>query len=140
MAALVGRKIVGAPFSNAEEIVRVRYDFSLDGGATGDLDVLEADGEILIVDHWAVVKTTCTSGGSAALSTGISSDKDYGLDSEAVAGLVANAVLRTVLVEGTPNAKRWPLRLADGEKITQTIETAALTAGVVEYVFKIAKP
>lgn len=139
MAAAAGKKTIGAGFSNEIEVVRVRYDFSVDGGATGDLDLLEADGELLITDHWAVVKTTCTSGGSAAVSTGISSDKDYGIDSAAVADLTANAVHRTVLVEGTPNAKRWPLRLADGEKITQTIETATLTAGVIEYVFVCCK-
>ena len=29
------KKIVGAPFSNAEEIVRVIYDFDEDAGAVG---------------------------------------------------------------------------------------------------------
>lgn len=142
MASLAAKKVVGAPFSNSKEIVRVRYDFANDGGATGSYDVIEADGEILITDMWAVVKTTCTSGGSATLDAGITSDDDHLVAAAAVATLTAGAVLRPLQVftaSGTADTSRLPLRLTDGQVATMDIDAAAFTAGVIEFVYEVAK-
>jgi hypothetical protein len=139
MAAVKDKKLVPAPFPNDIKPVKVYYDFSVDGGATGDLDLIEADDDIVIMGVWAKVVTACASGGSAAVSSGISSDKDALIDSVAVASLTEGSFHKTPMVEGTPNTFAVPLKLAAGEKITQTIETAALTAGKIEYTFIVAR-
>lgn len=145
MSALKGKKIVGAGFGNEVEVVRVTYDYSLDGGATGALDVLEADSNIAILNFYVVGKTTCTSGGSATLDVGVSGgDTDILLDGAAVASLTANALVQStelVLAEGTPNTyvAAMPLKLSSGGKIVQEIKVAAFTAGKLEYVFHICK-
>jgi hypothetical protein len=51
----------------------------------------------------------------------------------AVANLVANACITPPVVEGTPNVLPVPHVMAAGDKIIQTIGTAALTAGSIEY-------
>lgn len=145
MAALAKRKYLGGQFSKEEETVRVVYDFSVDAGATGALDIFEATADVVITHFHAYVKTTATSGGSATLIVGVTGDTDafVTLAGGAVANLTANALLQAavVLTEGTPNTAAFPLprRLASGDKILQTIGTAALTAGKVEYVISYMK-
>jgi hypothetical protein len=56
-----------------------------------------------------------------------------------VANLTAGALFMPVAVEGTPNVLPLPVKLASGAKIVQTIGTAALTAGKVEYVIGYVK-
>lgn len=135
MAAVSGAKTVGAPFDNESTFVRVVYDFAEDAGAAGALDLLTATNAIVVKSFHAVVKTAATSGGSATVTVGVSGgDDDAALDatSGAVANLTANAVLGQ---EATV-----PFYVAAGGKVVQTIGTAALTAGKIEYVFEIMKP
>lgn len=149
MAALAKRKYVGNTFGNETVIERVVYDFSVDGGATGALDIFEATSDVVLTGFYAFVKTTATSGGSATLKVGVTSaDSAFVTTVEgAVANLTANAVLQAkmtiALSEGTPNTAvlvfPLPRRLASGDKILQTIGTAALTAGKVEYVLEYKK-
>ena len=145
MAALQKRKYIGSTFSNEEVVERVVYDFANDAGATGALDIFEATADVIITGFHAVVKTTATSGGSATVKVGYTgSDAAYITTTQgAVANLTANAVFQAnvVLTEGTPNTAAFPLphRLASGAKILQTIGTAALTAGKIEYVIKFMK-
>jgi len=145
MAALKNKKTVAGGFSNEVEVVKVVYDFAKDGGATGALEILEAQDDLVILNFYVVGKTTCTSGGSATLDVGISGgDTDILLDGAAVASLTANAMVQPtsiVLTEGTPNTyvAALPQKLASGGKIIQTIGVAAFTAGKLEYVFHIAK-
>jgi len=138
MAAIADVKIVGSTFKNEKVIVRARYDFSKDAGATGALDIFQASRDIIITAFSAVVKTAGTSGGSATLKIGITADDDLFLNTTqgAVANLTANAVLLPPLVEGTPNVLALPVKLASAAKVLQTIGTAALTAGVIEYVLE----
>lgn len=144
-AAVKNAKTVGAPFPNAREIVRVVYDFAQDGGATGALDLLITNSALVIVDFHAVVKTTATSGGSATVAVGVTGDTDHFI--KATEGAVANITATTLfaakpeLTEGTPNTilPMLPVRLASGDKVLQTIGTAALTAGKIEYVFEIMR-
>ena len=143
MAALAEAMTIGDGFGNAPETYRIRYDFAKDAGATGALDIFTADGDLLIVGAWAVVKTTCTSGGSATLIWGISGgDTDIFCNTTqgAVASLTAGAVIVPPALEGTPNVLPLPVKLASGGKLIQTIGTAALTAGVVEYVVQVIRP
>lgn len=137
MTALAKKKTRSAGFDNGLEMVRVRYEYPTDGGATGSYDVLEADGELIVHGFLAVVKTAVT-GSSSTIKLGTSGDDDA-LMSAAQAALGANTIHQSPLIEGTPNTRTIPLRLADGEKIIQKIGGAVITAGVVEYTFWIMR-
>lgn len=145
MASLAKKITRSAGFANKKELYRVTYDFAVDAGAQAAYDIFEADGAVVITDFYVVVKTTCTSGGSATVKAGKTGDDDSFLKTTegAVANLVANAVFpaKPELTEGTPNtiAPRLPTRLADGEKLLMTIGTADLTAGKLEFVFEVAQ-
>ena len=139
MANLAKYRTSNGGFHNDIETHRIVYDFSVDAGATGVLNIFMADQDVLLLDFMAVVKTTCTSGGSAVLDVGVTGDDDKLVDGIAVASLAAGAVFQSPLVEATPNTKQLPVKIASGEKILQTIVTAALTAGKIEYIFRIMK-
>jgi len=140
MAAVKDHVTVGAPFANEMEIHRVVYDFAVDAGATGALDLLTTLDAVIIKDFHAVVKTACTSEGSMVLDVGVSGgDTDILLDGVAVASLGANTCHARPLVEGTPNTDLVPFYLAANGKLVQEIKTAALTAGKIEYVFTVMK-
>ena len=141
MAALKDHKTVGNPFGNAEEIVRVTYDFSQDAGAIGAKDIITADGDIVITEFYVRGITTLDSAADGtSIDVGISGgDTDVLLDGVAEATVAAGALVKPTIVEGTPNVVPLPLKLADGGKIIQTIVDEALTAGKCEYVFKVMK-
>lgn len=144
MAALVDAKTVGAPFKNAVEVVTVVYDFALDGAMASPLDVLTADGALVIVGFHAKVITACTSGGSATFDVGVSGgDVDVLLSGIAVAALTANSlhIPPHILTEGTPNtySPQLPILLASGGKIVADTTTASFTAGKIEFVFRVMK-
>ncbi len=138
MAAIAQQKDIGKTWSNEEQVLKVRYDFSVDGGATGALDIFEALEDVIITGFHSVVKTAATSGGSATLKVGITGDDDLFMTTTqgAVANLTLGAAIFPAVVEGTPNVIACPVKLASGAKVLQTIGTAALTAGVVEYTIK----
>jgi hypothetical protein len=140
MAAVNDHVSIGAPFANEMEIHRVVYDFAEDAGATGVLDLLTTVDAVIIKDFHAVVKTACTSGGSAVLDVGVSGgDTNVLLAGVAVASLTANSCHARPLVEGTPNTDLVPFYLAANGKLVQEIKTAAFTAGKIEYVFTVMK-
>jgi hypothetical protein len=145
MAALAKMKTIAKTFSNEEVLERVVYDFSVDGGAVGALDIFTAGADLIITYFHAIVQTQATSGGSATLAVGVTGSTSAFVTATqgAVANLTANAVFQAnvVLTEGTPNTAAFPLprRLASGDKILQTIGTAALTAGKIEYVIQYMK-
>ncbi len=141
MAALAKRKYLGETFGNEEVIERVRYEFSADAGAVGALDIFEASSDVIITGFHSYVKTAATSGGSATLKVGVTGDDNVFMDTTqgAVASLTLGAAIFPPAVEGTPNVLPLPVKLASGSKVLQTIGTAALTAGVVEYVIKYVK-
>lgn len=155
MATLKGVKTVGAPFSNTTEIVRVTYDFSIDGGIATAKDVLIADGDIMIKSFYAVVKTTCT-GDTATLDIGKTGATTLFANGLLVASLVAGYIVKpadiftslSATVFETPDylttttttsVKALPVKLASGEKIVMETNTAAFTAGKIELVFEIAQ-
>lgn len=139
MTAAAGAKTAASPFSNEEKVIKVVYDFAVDGGATGQLDLITADGDLVVTGFHGVVKTTCTSGGSAVVEVGDTNDDDMYAASLAVAGLTAGTVIKPTVVEGTPNVIPFPRKLADGESLKMKIETATLTAGVIEWTFKVQR-
>jgi hypothetical protein len=134
MAAVSNKpSAVEAPFANAVEVVRVRYDYSVDGGAIGALDLVEAKDNLVLVGFYAVVQTAVTSSGAATVSIG---------DSASASGIVATAAIAEVAagkVVPPESGTVVPRKLAAGDKITQTVAAFALTAGVIDYVFMFAK-
>jgi hypothetical protein len=131
MTSVVNTRTVSAPFGNEREVVKVTYDFARDGGAAGQLTLFTASGNVLVKSFHAVVKTTCTSGGSATVDVGYTSDEDYFVVAAAVASLTAGAVLTS--------AGAVPLRLTDGQVVNMDIDTAALTAGKIEFTIEVMK-
>lgn len=127
MAAVAKVKQVGNTFANDIVTERAVYDFSVDGGAVGALDLFQADADIVIKSFHAYVKTAATSGGSATVAIGVTGATTAFVDATAgaVANLTANAVLGSAIA---------PRRLASGNAVLMTIGTAALTAGKIEVV------
>ena len=143
MAALKSHRTVGQDFGNKVEYRRFVYDFAEDGGATGALDIMTAEDDLVMVHAHATVKTACTSDGSATLIWGIETvdtDEFCNTTQGAVANLTAGAVIVPPVVEGTPNVFALPQKLASGGKLIMTIGTAALTAGKIEFVVGLLKP
>ena len=124
---------VGSQFSNHEEIVKVIYDFATDGGGTGSYTLATVAQECLVTGFHAVVKTACTSGGSATVACGTSADDDLFLTATAVASLTANATF------GENGAFNQVIRMTAGQELTMAIATAALTAGKIEVTYKIQR-
>jgi hypothetical protein len=129
MAALVNAKS-GAGFTGKMEMVEVTYDFSVDGGATGTLDVFTANQDLVIHRVSAKVKTAVTSGGAATVEVGKSGD---------TAGLVAQTGKASLTAGAVIDSKIGGYKLASGGKIIQTIATAALTAGKITYLIEYSK-
>jgi hypothetical protein len=119
-------------FSNAVEMVSVTYDFAVDGGATGALNLLKVTEASVLVDAFTKVDTTFTSGGSATLIIGRTGDTDGILASTAVASITAGTVF-----PGDAACKQ--VKLASGDFILMTIGTAAMTAGKMRVVVFIHK-
>lgn len=130
MAALSGHKTVGSPFGNAVELVVVTYDFSVDGGAISDLDVLTADGNLLVELYNIDVETAATSAGAAVMDLGKGAGGVEFKSDEAKADLSLDAQVAA----DTPGTI---VELADGEKIVMGIEAAAYTAGKFHFMFKV---
>jgi hypothetical protein len=130
MAVLTDKKVVGAPFGNSSELVRVTYDFSADGGAIADYDVLEADGPLLVELVNCDVKTAVTSSDAILFDLGKSSGgtEFWGDVVKASLSLDAQVPSETVgkIVE-----------LADGEKIVMGVEAFAATAGKFTFTFRV---
>jgi len=141
MAAVKAKKTVGAPFGNAEEMVRVVYDFAEDAGAIGALELLEASDDIVITEFYALGITELDSAADgASIDVGVSGGTtDLLLDGVAEASFAAGALVQPTIIEGTPNVLPMPFKLASGGKLIQTIVDEALTSGKCEYYFKYHK-
>lgn len=134
MPVLKTVEAIGNTFGNAVEYKRVRYDFARDGGALGVYDVFTVSDKVKIVDFHSVVKTACTSGGSATVKVGVTGNDNRFMNTTqgAVASLTLNAAILPPVVEGAPNVLAVPVVASAGDKVLLTIGTAALTAGSIE--------
>lgn len=129
MASVSKAKVVGAQFPNSCEIVRVEYDFAVDGGATGDLTLLTADSQCVVFLKYASVKTAVTSGGSLTLDIGKGTSGAEIFSNKAVAALTLDSL----------HVGSAPVEIAVDEIVNMKIEAAAATAGKVEFVFEVYK-
>jgi hypothetical protein len=110
---------------------KARYQFSVDGGAVSTItpvDNVTIPNDTIIVGGTINSTTACTSGGAATIAVGLSAGGSTTsfLAATAVASFSADARLNSAATFAAPVKTT-----ADG-KITLTVATAALTAGVVE--------
>lgn len=125
-------------FRNAETLVRVIYDFSVDGGAATDTYMLMvADEDLVITDFWVRGITEFDSAADGVtIDLGIDGgDEDVLLDGVAEATFAAGALVGRTIVEGTPNVDPLPLKLAADGQIQMKVLGEALTAGKAEFCF-----
>lgn len=125
-------KKIPRAWKNEAKVMRLRYDFDKDGGAVGAIDLGIFEKKSLILSSRVVVKTAGASGGSATVKAGITADDDafLAVANGAVAALTADKVLSETAGQN--------LIAAEGQKVTMTIGTAALTAGVIEVILVVA--
>lgn len=134
MANLKDHKTVAAPFSTEEETIRVTYDFDDDGGATGDLNVITADGKVALLGVMAVVETAVTSEGSATLDLGPTGAKTQFANGVGKASLTQDDTVNADAVGDLPHV------LTDGQSLIMGLQDAAWTAGKIHYRVRIGKP
>lgn len=111
------------------EIVKMVYDFSVDGGAVSFLQGCQAGQQLVVNKAYMKVQTTCTSGGSATVSVGQTGGVASLVAATAVASLTAGAVIAGVAATGAGGIK-----IAAADYLGLDIAVAALTAGKIEVV------
>lgn len=114
------------------ERVEIVYDFSVDGGAVGALDVIKLKEASCVELAEFHVQTTCTSGGSATVSLGISGDAAGLIAATAVASLTAGSVI----LGASRDASH---KMAADAVLQMDIATAALTAGKIKIVLMVSE-
>lgn len=124
----------GYPRATPMYAVRGRYDFAVDGGAVGDID-LTYDAQIpanaIVIGGLIEVDTALTSGGSATVALKVEGAADI-LAATAFGSAPWSSTGRKSVIPvftGVTSVKTTAAR-----KIQATIATAALTAGVFDVV------
>ena len=125
---------MGAPGAQAEEIVKVEYDFAVDAGAVADYDVLENTGvDPMVVELDRIdVETAMTSATAPLIDLG-KGDGGTEFISDAQKGVFSADAM---VISDIPGTK---VELINGEKIVMGVEVAAITAGKMVFVFKIQR-
>lgn len=135
---------------NEEFFVKYDYDFAKQGGAvstislTADVNGLEEN--VIVKDMFVIAKTALTSGGSATVTIGNTTDKDgYMADIFSLVG-TDNAVVNAGAVSGAllwddTNDHAIHYRIngtAANQDLVMDVGTAALTAGKLEIYLRCA--
>lgn len=131
MAVLTDHKIVGGGFSNDADLVRVEYNFANDTGAIADYDVFTADSACLVEFIGADCQTALTATATSDMDLGKGAGGVEFLSSfDAGGGITAD-------VQTAPDTPGLMVDLAVDEKIVMGIDTAAVTAGKLVFLFKV---
>lgn len=122
-----GHKTISAGFTGEVKREKLIYDFSKDGGAySGNVYILGTISGAVLIEKVIVRATTTVVGNSSTVIVGHTDNNDAFVD--ATGGAEANLAANAVAPAATTSV---PLVLASGKKITMTIGTANLTAGVI---------
>jgi hypothetical protein len=114
--------------------VRGRYDFAVDGGAAGDIDLTRGayiPANAVILGGFAEVDTVPTSGGSATIAVKVEGAADI-IAAAAISGAPWSTTGRKSVVPVFTGATT--VKTTAARKIQATVATAALTAGVFDVV------
>ncbi|MDX3101745.1 hypothetical protein [Nonomuraea angiospora] len=124
----------GYPRATELQVARGRYDFSVDGGAVGTID-LTRDAQIpanaIILGGFVEVDTALTSGGAGTMAVSVEGAGDI-VAAAAVSGAPWSTTGRKSTVPAFTGATT--VKTTQARKIQATIATAALTAGVFDVV------
>lgn len=116
---------------------RTKYDFGVDGGATGDIGLgLTVPSGSLILGAYINVTTALTSGGAATVALKSEGAADIN-DADAISGAPWST---TGWKAADLSVGSTPIELTADREITATVATAALTAGVFEVVVLFLPP
>lgn len=124
----------GYPRATDFRVVRGRYDFAVDGGAVGDIDLtLEAQipANAIILGGFVEVDTALTSGGSATVAVKVEGAGDI-IAATAFGGAPWSTTGRKSVVPVFTGATS--VKTTAARKVQATVATAALTAGVFDVV------
>jgi hypothetical protein len=119
-------------------VARARYDFSVDGGAIGLITLAQSDtipaGAIMV--GGTINPTTAYVGATATIAAGTSAGSSASAlkAATAVASYSIDALLNLVPVFATP------VKMTADGTITITVATAALTAGIADYLVYYVMP
>lgn len=141
-------------FKGQTHIQNYIYDFAVDGGTVSTISLSAKDGAkelpagAIVKTVYGVVLTAFTSGGSATLTWGNTSDIDgYSGATIAVASLTAGAVFNgwdngaALLWDDTnDHAIYYRVNAANTLDFSVSIATAAMTAGKMEFVVEYYLP
>lgn len=118
---------------------RGRYDFAVDGGAVGSIDISTASipAGSIILGGFAEVDTAVTSGGSGTLAISVEAANDI-ITAAAVSGAPWSTTGRKSVIPVFTGAST--VKTTAARKIKAVIATADLTAGVVDVVLFYVRP
>jgi hypothetical protein len=114
--------------------MRARYDFAVDGGAVGDIDLTKTAAlpiNAVIVGGFVEVDTVPTSGGSATIALKVEGAADI-VAAAAISGAPWSTTGRKSVVPAFTGATS--VKTTAARKVQATVAVAALTAGVIDVV------
>ncbi|PAZ15676.1 hypothetical protein CLM62_12835 [Streptomyces sp. SA15] len=124
----------GYPRATDLKAVRGRYDFAVDGGAAGDIDLTSSaqlPNKAVILGGFVEVDTAVTSGGAATVAVKVEGAGDI-VAAAAVSGAPWSTTGRKSVVPVFTGATT--VKTTAARKIQATVATAALTAGAFDVV------
>lgn len=121
------------------QAIRGRYDFAVDGGAVGSIDISAASipAGCYILGGFAEVDTVATSGGAGTLAISVEGAGDI-VAAAAVSGAPWSTTGRKSVVPVFTGATT--VKTTAARKIKAVIAAADLTAGVVDVVLFYVRP
>lgn len=124
----------GYPQAVNMKIARGRYDFAVDGGAVGDIDLTstaQIPANAVVMGGFVEVDTAITSGGSATVAVKVEAANDI-INAAAIGGAPWSTTGRKSVIPVFTGAST--VKTTAARKITATVATAALTAGAFDVV------
>lgn len=124
----------GYPQATDIKVARGRYDFAVDGGAVGDIDLTSSaqiPANAYVLFGFVEVDTVPTSGGSATVAVKVEGAADL-VAAAAISGAPWSTTGRKSIVPVATGATS--VKTTAARKIQATVATAALTAGVFDVV------
>jgi hypothetical protein len=131
---------LGTILNRTKNMMVVVYDFAVQGGAVGSVNLNDDQGNAAILPQGAIVQsvaaatvTDVTSPGSPTIALSLNASADL------MAATAKTSLTSAVLLVGKPlggaSAGLWvgPVSPAAGKRVTADIATTAITAGKVKY-------